>query len=48
MREIKFRIWMGEKKAMAPWEMILGECNRLSVLSLPEFTPMQSAGCNYK
>ena len=47
MTEIKFRFWV-ENKGMATWETVKKECDRLSILSLKGFTPMQYTGLKDK
>lgn len=43
-RTIKFRCWMKEANKMSHWEDLLAYCNRLSVLQMSEFIPMQFTG----
>ena len=48
MREIKFRAWDKENKQMATWGTILKHCDRLSILSLPQYEIMQYTGLKDK
>ena len=48
MREIKFRAWVVNGKAMASWEMITKECDRFSLLKDANFMFMQFTGLQDK
>jgi uncharacterized phage protein (TIGR01671 family) len=48
MREIKFRAWVVNGKAMADWETITKECDRLSLLKDDNFIFMQFTGLTDK
>lgn len=43
-RDIKFRFWIEKEKKMCDWEVAKKECDRLSLLSLEGFIPMQYTG----
>ena len=47
-REIKFRFWIEKIKKMGDWETALEECNRLSLLNLEGWIPMQYTGLKDK
>lgn len=40
----KFRLWIVEHKKMGDWETVKKECDRLSILHLDGFIPMQCTG----
>ena len=48
MREIKFRFWVENIQQMGSWEYAKKECNRLSLLELDDFIPMQFIGLKDK
>lgn len=48
MREIKFRFWIKKLKEMCSWELVKKECNRLSILELDGYVPMQYTGMKDK
>lgn len=43
-REIKFRFWVEKAQRMSDWGTAKKECDRLSLLSLDGFIPMQFIG----
>lgn len=47
-REIKFRFWIEDIKQMAAWETAKKACDRLSILDLRGFIPMQFTGLKDK
>ena len=47
-REIKFRFWIEKLKKMGDWETALKECNRLSLLNIEGWIPMQFTGLKDK
>ena len=44
MKDIKFRFWLEKEKKMCSWEVIKKECNRLSILEMKGFIPLQFTG----
>ena len=48
MREILFRFWSEKAKEMISFELMEKECNRLSILKVDGFIPMQYTGLNDK
>ncbi|MDB5288580.1 MAG: hypothetical protein JWR05_3529 [Mucilaginibacter sp.] len=48
MREIKFRFWVEKAKQMSDFETAKKECDRLSLLALDGFIPMQYIGLKDK
>lgn len=48
MREIKFRFWTEKGSGMVSWEDVKKECDRLSLLEMDGFIPMQYTGLKDK
>jgi len=48
MREIKFRFWVESAKRIADWDTAKKECDRLSLLKMDNFIPMQFTGLKDK
>jgi len=48
MKEIKFRVWNPKIKKLISWELIIQECDRLSLLSLDGWKTMQFTGLQDK
>ncbi len=48
MRDIEFRFWSEKAKQMIDWELIKKECDRLSILKMDGFIPMQYTGLKDK
>lgn len=44
MRKLKFRFWIEKEKKMCSWELMKKECNRLSILEMEGFVPLQFTG----
>jgi len=44
MRKLKFRFWIEKEKKMCSWELMKKECNRLSILEMDGFIPLQFTG----